>query len=71
MKKRMTYLLFLICFALFILELLANKSTLHFDIEKHFLLFAVTGFFSTFFYVFIANVFKKVVLKDENFYDKH
>lgn len=70
MKKNLYFILLLICFVLLVLDVFVDKSHAHSYIEYCSFSFAVFGFLSTFFYVFIAKVLKKIVLKDEDFYDK-
>ncbi|MGI6680920.1 MAG: hypothetical protein ACOX3T_05520 [Bdellovibrionota bacterium] len=70
MKKFLTYLLYIICLVLLVLEFFIDKSSVHFNIEKHFALFGVVGFLATFFYVLSANLLGKLILKDKDFYDK-
>ena len=70
MKKILSYILFSVCILLVILDFLVDKSSIHFKLEKSFLFFALAGFISTFFYIFISNIIRRFLLKDNDFYDK-
>ena len=71
MKKTLIFLLYFICILLVILDVFYNKKDLHSNIEKIPLIFAFSGFVATLFYVFLSRAFRKIVLKDKDFYDKH